>query len=131
MDTVNITVSQDSQEIASGTLEVDVSARPQTATFTPEGGSAVTCQSVSWSKNPNGATNFSFKLTATNGDFPVPPNTPFQVYSFTGQENGQGKDPSGNVNWPQDDPSIEGDQTATWQGEATVDEPYAQGQGAS
>ena len=129
---IPISVSLDGQEVASGTLSVDTSTTPQTGTFTPDNGTgAVTCNSVSWSSAPGGATNFSFRLTASNGQFPVPPNTPSYTYSFTGNENANATQANGNVNWPQNDPSIKGDETATWQGEATEGEPYAQRQSAS
>lgn len=125
---VDITVKQGGQEIASGTLVVNTSTTPQSGTFTPEDGTLVNCTSVSWPANPNAAVHFTFILTASNGDFPVPPDTPSVTYAFTGTETATGG--SGHVPWPQDDPSVEGGDDATWQGEATVD-PQAVGQSAS
>lgn len=116
-------------EDASGTLTVVTSTNPQTGTFTPTGGTAVQCTSVSWPPSPNAAVHFTFQLTTSNGDFPVPPNTPSATYNFTGNKTSASQ-ANGHVNWPQDHLSLEGDQNTTWQGEATV-EPQAYGQGAS
>ena len=129
--TYDIVVMQDSQELGSGVLTVDTSTTQPTGTFTPEGGTAVSCTIGSWSSNPNATADFSFTLTASNGDFPVPPDTPSVTYEFVGTENNAGTDPSGTVDWPQDDPRLKdvGGDPPVWQGDATVD-PKALGQGA-
>jgi len=129
MPTYDIAVFDGSQEIATGVLTVNTSTNPMTGTFTPTDGTAVTCTIGSWGSSANAATTFSFTLTATNGDFPVPPNNASYTYSFVGHENNTGSDPSGHVNWPQNLLKNEGGDPPTWQGEATVD-PKAAGQGA-
>lgn len=128
---INITVKQGGQVIATGTLAVDTSTNPQTGTFTPTGGSAVTCTNVFWSSVKNTVVHFTFTLTSANGQFPVPSDPSTFTYSFTGTENATGTQANGHVPWPQNHPTIEGDDNATWQGEAAGEEPYAQGQGAS
>jgi len=127
---INIQVKQGGQVIASGTLAVDTSVNPQTATFTPTGGTAVTCTNVLWSSVGKAVVHFTFTLTSANGQFPVPSNPSTFTYSFTGIENDAGTQATGHVPWPQNHPSVEGDDDATWQGGATV-EPQAYGQGAS
>jgi len=129
---MDITVTQGSTELASGDLEVDTSTTPPTGTFTPEGGNEVTAHVSSWSASPNGAANWSFQVKdSANGGFPLGPNgNPF-TYSFTGNQNAQGSNPSGNVTWP---PSIEAGDPVVWQGEATEggdeDEGYSRTQSA-
>jgi hypothetical protein len=126
---MDIVVSKGGAEIASGTLTVDTSTTPPTGTFTPDGGTEVTCNVSSWSSSPNGSTNWSFVVKdEANGDFPLGPNGNQFTYSFTGHENPQGTNPSGRVTWP---PSLPGDENPTWQGDATEDEPISQGKAAS
>jgi len=133
-DSIDITVSMNGAEIASGTLVVTTpNTGQQTATFTPTNGTLVNCTSVSWSKNPNAAVHFNFSLSATNGQFPGPvaPATSV-VYNFTGNENSTASQASGNIQWPVAVASLEGtgDDNATWQGEASGVEPLARKQGA-
>ncbi|HEV8134477.1 MAG TPA: hypothetical protein VGP85_07370 [Pyrinomonadaceae bacterium] len=129
---MDITVTQGSTELASGDLEVDTSTTPPTGTFTPTDGYEVTAQVSSWSASPNGAANWSFQVSGSaNGDFPLGPNgNPFR-YNFTGNQNAQGSNPSGNVTWP---PGIEAGDPVVWQGEATEggdeDEGYSRTQSA-
>ena len=136
----DIEVNIGPSETASGTLSVtvttDTSKNPPTTitgTFTPAGGSAVTCTIPTWNTTGNGAVVWSFDLTAANGDFPIKANGGHFTYHFTGTENASGNDPSGTVNWP--NPNLEADfeETVTWQSEATMpeDESQAYGQGAS
>jgi hypothetical protein len=115
---MDITVTQGTTELASGDLEVDTSTTPPTGTFTPDGGYEVTAHVSSWSASPNGAANWSFQVKdSVNGDFPLGPNgNPF-TYSFTGNQNAQGSNPSGNVTWPTS--GITAGDPVVWQGEAT------------
>ncbi len=120
----------DGSEIASGTLVVDTSVSPNTATLTPEDGTATACTGVVWTSNPNGAVGFTFQVSGqANGDFPLGANGNAFTYRFTGVQNANGL-PNGNVNWPAH-PGITADDNATWQGEATEDEPFARTQGAT
>ena len=129
---MDITVTQGTTELASGDLEVDTSTTPPTGTFTPTNGTEVTAHVSSWSASPNGAANWSFHVSGSaNGGFPLGPNgNPF-TYSFTGNQNAQGSNPSGNVTWP---PSIAAGDPVVWQGEATEggdeDEGYSRTQSA-
>jgi len=125
---MDIVVKNGVTEIASGTLTVDTSTTPPTGTFTPTGGTEITCNVSAWSSGPSGATNWSFRITEANGDFPIKENGKGYTYNFIGNENAEGSDPSGSVNWPSTSPKE--DETVTWQGEATVEEPSARGQGA-
>ena len=128
---MEITVTRDGIEIASGDLEVDTSTRPPTGTFTPEGGFEVPAQMSSWSAGPNGPANWNFQVSmVANGDFPLGPlETPF-TYVFTGHQSPNG--PSGEVTWPTD--NIDAGDPVIWQGEATVggdeDEGYSRTQSA-
>jgi hypothetical protein len=130
---MDITVTQSNTELASGDLEVDTSTNPPTGTFTPDGGTEVTAHVSSWSSGPNGPANWSFQVSGSaNGGFPLGKNgTPF-TYSFTGNQNAQGSNPSGRVTWP--DSSIEAGDPVVWQGEATAggdeDEEYSRTQSA-
>jgi hypothetical protein len=127
---MDIVVKRDGIEIASGTLTVDTSTNPPTGTFTPDGGTLVSCNVSAWSSSAGGSTNWNFRVSGeANGDFPLGNNgNPF-TYTFTGNENASGTNPSGTVNWPGS--GTPDDETVTWQGEATEDETYARGQGAS
>jgi hypothetical protein len=131
---MEIVVTRDGHEIASGLLFVDTSTTPPTGNFTPngKGASQVPAQVNSWSSSPKGATNWNFQVSdRANGDFPLGPlGTPF-TYAFTGHENDQGTNPHGHVTWPK--ASITGGDTVEWQGGATQgeDESYAAGQAAS
>jgi hypothetical protein len=124
-------------ETASGALSItiDTSKNPTqiTGTFTPAGGTAVTCSVPTWNTTANGAVVFSFQLTAANGDFPIKANGGSFTYRFNGTQNASGNDPSGNVNWPNPNLEAEFEETVTWQSEATMpeEEPQAYGQGAS
>jgi hypothetical protein len=135
-DTIDITVSVNGTQVASGTLVVVTPTNPpqtQTGTFTPTNGTAVTCTNVLWSDNPNAAVHFTFSLSAANGQFPGPVAPARNVvYNFTGNENAAGSQASGNIQWPVAVASLEGtgDDNATWQGEASGVEPLARKQGA-
>ncbi|HUE83939.1 MAG TPA: hypothetical protein VMM84_17685 [Pyrinomonadaceae bacterium] len=127
---MEIVVKKDGSEIANGTLDVDTSVNPVTATFTPDGGTQTDCTGVAWSTSTGGAVRFSFRVSgAANGDFPLGPNgNPF-TYSFTGVQNANGL-PSGTADWPSG-ASPQGDDDVTWQGEATDAEPFKRSKGAT
>jgi hypothetical protein len=125
---MDIVIKDGGVELASGALAVDTSGPSTTATFTPEGGTLINCTGVVWTSTPNGAVGFGFQISGqANGDFPTGPNGPFN-YRFTGVQNSNGL-PNGTVTWPNHGPA--GDPEPTWQGEATEEEPYVRGQGAT
>jgi hypothetical protein len=135
---IEVTISLN--DTASGALSVtvttDTSKNPPTTftgTFTPTGGTAVTCDVINWETGQNGVVDFKFTLTAANGDFPIKQNGGSFTYHFHGNENASGNNPNGNVNWPNPNLEEEIEQTVTWQSEATmpVEEAQASGQGAS
>lgn len=129
---MEITVtSPDGQELATGTLDVDTSVSPVTATFTPDGEDATTanCTGVQWTSTANGVIRFNFQVGPSgNGDFPPGPGNSY-VYAFTGTQQANG-DPKGTVNWPNAVPSPTGDEDVNWQAGSTA-EPFASSQGAS
>jgi hypothetical protein len=135
--TYDVEVDNGNNELASGTLTVNInnSTTPPTLTgsFTPTGGTAVTCDILTWDTGPNGVVNWKFTLTKANGDFPIKQNGGSFTYHFTGNENASGNDPGGQVNWPNPNPEAEFEETVTWQSEATqpVEESQARGQGAN
>jgi len=127
---MDITVKHDGVEVASGSLEVDTSVNPVTATFTPDDGEEGDCTGVVWNDTPNGVVRFNFAVTSeANGDFPCGANGGTHNYRFQGNQNANGNSPNGTVNFPS--AGIEGDDNDTWQAGASEDEPYAIGQGAS
>ncbi len=115
--------------LATGLLAIDPSTTPPAGIFTPTGGTAVTCNVSVWSLAPHGATNWSFRLVAANGEFPVKVSGAPFTYIFTGTEGHDG--PHGTENWPNLNLDDDFEETVTWQSEATQPEPYAQGQAAS
>jgi hypothetical protein len=128
---MNIIVKDNGTEVASGTLVVDTSTNPPSATFTPDDGTETACTSVTWSGNDGATIRFNFKVSdQANGDFPLGPNGASHTYNFNGIQTANGL-PSGNVNWPNAEAGITEDDNATWQAEATEDEPYARTQGAT
>jgi len=127
---MDITVKHDNVEVASGTLEVDTSVNPTSATFTPDDGEESACGGVVWNETANGAVRFNFSVSnEANGDFPCGANGATYVYRFQGNQDANGHSPSGTVNFPH--AGIEDDDNDTWQAGASEDEPYAMSQGAS
>lgn len=127
---LEITVNTPSGGEATGQLDVDLSTNPNSGTFTPTGGTETDVTPVTWASSPNGAVGFNFSVgTSANGDFP-PGSGPNYTYRFTGNQNGQGDDPSGHVNWPTSS-SPTADPEVTWQSGSTAGEPRAAGKGAS
>jgi hypothetical protein len=127
---MEITVtSPEGEELANGTLAVDTSVNPNTATFTPDGGTETNCTGVVWTSNANGAVGFTFQVGSEgNGDFPAGPG-PSYSYRFNGTQQANGN-PKGNVNWPTASPGPAADEDVTWQAGSTG-EPFAASQGAS
>src|SRR6266571_5073990 len=116
---MDITVKHDNVEVAGGSLEVDTSVNPVTATFTPDDGEESDC---------NGVVRFDFAVSnEANGDFPSGKNGGTHTYQFRGNQNANGNSPSGTVNFPH--AGIEDDDNDTWQAGASEDEPYAMSQG--
>lgn len=125
---MEITIKNGAVEVATGDLEV-TAGNPPTATFTPTDGTEANCTGVVWNAGPNGIVGFSFQVSdQANGDFPCGANGNAYTYRFTGNQNANGSNPSGNVNFPS--AGIEGDDNDTWQAGAAEDEPYAQSQKA-
>lgn len=118
---MRITVKDGSgNTIAAGTLVVNTSVNPTTATFTPDNGTLVNCNGVVWTSNANGAVRFNFQVSGqANGNFPLGPNGNSHIYNFTGTQNSNGF-PNGSVNFPP--ASAAGDESDTWQATATVGE---------
>lgn len=134
---MDITVKNGDTVVATGTLEVDTSVNPVTATFQPDDGTEEDCTGVVWSTSPNGNVGFDFKVTgAANGDFPCGKNGGSYTYRFTGNQNANGDAPNGTVNFP--GAGIEDDDNDTWQAGASAgeefddssEEPYASSQAA-
>jgi hypothetical protein len=120
-----IAVSNGSTAVTSGTLEVDTSTNPNTGSFTPAGGTAISCTSVAWPPGAGLAVNFTFRISGqADGGFLLNKNgTPF-TYVFTGTQATSGA--SGSVKFPAQSP--EADVDDTWQATAVpepADEPAA------
>jgi len=127
----NIAVSNGSTAVTSGTLTVDTSTNPNTGSFTPSGGSAISCTSVAWPPTADQPVNFTFQVSGqANGGFPLNKNnTPF-TYVFTGTQHTNGA--GGSVKFPSPSAEVSGpaaDVDDTWQATAIpepAEEPAAE-----